>query len=62
MDIQSGGGGRESSLLSVGVDEEKMRLGTSAKGGVLCDSVEVGRRVRGGAEAGRWGGGDLDAL
>lgn len=60
MHSQSGGGGRESSLLSVGVDEENTRLGTSAMGGVLSDSEEDGRSVRGGAEAGRGEG--LDAL
>lgn len=63
MHSQSGGGGRESSLLSAGVDGEKTRLGTSAMGGVLNESSEeAGKTVRGGAEAGRWGGGDLDAL
>lgn len=62
MHSQSGGGGRQSSLLSDGEEVEKTRLGTSAMGGVSSDSsnVEVGRTVRGGAEAGRWG--DLDAL
>ena len=42
MRSQRGGGGRESSLLSVGVDEEKTRLGTSAMSGVLSDSGETG--------------------
>ena len=48
------------------VYEEKKRLGTTAMGGVSSDSSdEVGRTVRGlrgGADADRWGGGDLDAL
>lgn len=64
MHSQSGGGGRESSLLSVCVYEEKVRLGTSVTSGVLRDSSEVGGlgAVRGGAEAGRWGGEDFEAL
>ena len=71
MHSQSGGGGRESSLLSVGVDVEKKRLGMmSAMGGVLDDteSEKAGRTVRGGAEAGRCGalnvllGGDRNAV
>lgn len=59
----SGGGGREISRLCVSVDEEvETRLGTSAMGEVSSDSQEDGSTVRGGAEAGRWGGEGLDAL